>query len=501
LLRIEDPALTRAAPAPVAPAPAPAAATKEQVAMNGSDKPPNRRMLVIGLDCAAPELVFDAWRDDLPTIGRLMARGAYGKLESTIPAITVPAWSCMMSGRDPGQLGFYGFRNRADYSYERMSIANARAVAHPRVWNLLSDAGRRVATVGVPQTYPVQPVNGQVVSCFLTPSARSQFTYPPELKGEIAQWIDGEFLVDVPNFRSEDKDQILADIYRMADQHFAICKQLLGRERYDYFMTVDMGVDRIHHAFWKHMDPEHPKHVPGNRFQQAIHDYYVYVDGKIAELLELIDDDTIVLVVSDHGAKAMVGGVCINEWLIREGYLALKEYPSQAVPLEKCEIDWSRTKAWGAGGYYGRLFLNVKGREPNGTIEPKDYERERATLARKLAEITDPEGQNIGTVAFKPEEVYTEINNIPPDLVVYFGNLAWRSVGSVGLDSVWTFENDTGPDDANHAQHGIFILYDPRSPGGGKQIDNLKIYDVAPTVLAMLGLAAPEGIRGKAIDL
>jgi ATP sulfurylase len=497
-LRVAEPIMEPSV-APVGPA-----LTKEVTSMQtniASKNGTSRRMLVIGLDCAAPELVFDAWRADLPTIDRLMSQGTYGRLESTIPAITVPAWSCMMTGRDPGQLGFYGFRNRADYSYERMTIANAKAVTYPRVWNMLSAAGKRVATVGVPQTYPVQPVNGQMVSCFLTPSAKSQYTHPPELKEEIAGWIDGEFLVDVPNFRSEDKDQILTDIYRMAEQHFTVCKHLLERERYDYFMTVDMGVDRIHHAFWKYMDPEHPKHEPGNRFQQAIHDYYVFIDGKIAELLKLVDDDTIVLVVSDHGGKAMVGGLCINEWLMREGYLTLKEYPSQVTPMEKCEIDWSKTKAWGAGGYYGRLFMNVKGREPNGIIAPGEYERERATLMQKLAAISDPDGRNIGTVAFKPEEVYREIHNIPPDLVVYFGNLDWRSVGSVGHQAIWTFENDTGPDDANHAQHGIFILHDPRNPGDGKRLDGLKIYDVAPTVLTLLDQPAPEGIRGQVIDL
>ncbi|HEY0738413.1 MAG TPA: sulfate adenylyltransferase [Herpetosiphonaceae bacterium] len=474
--------------------------SRMDAARTGDEQP--RRMLVIGLDCAAPELVFDAWRSDLPTLNSLIERGAYGRLESTIPAITVPAWSCMMTGRDPGQLGFYGFRNRADYSYERMTIANAKAVTYPRVWNLLSDAGKRVGVIGVPQTYPVQPVNGEMVSCFLTPSAKSQYTYPAALKQEIAGWIGGdEFLVDVPNFRSENKDQILADIYRMAEQHFTVCRNLLQRQQYDYFMMVDMGVDRIHHAFWKYMDPAHPKHVPGNRFQQAIHDYYVFIDGQIARLLEHIDDDTIVLVVSDHGGKAMVGGLCINDWLIREGYLVLKEQPSQVVPIEKCEIDWSRTKAWGAGGYYGRLFMNVAGREPNGIIPPQDYERERALLIEKLAAITDPDGREIGTVAFKPEDVYTRLNNIPPDLIIYFGNLSWRSVGSIGNESVWTFENDTGPDDANHAQHGIFILHDPRDPAGGRELEGLKIYDIAPTVLSLLDQAAPDGIRGKLIDL
>lgn len=459
-----------------------------------------RRMLVVGLDCAAPELVFDAWRDDLPTINRLMSRGVFGRLESTIPAITVPAWACMMTGRDPGQLGFYGFRNRADYSYDRMTIANAKAVPFPRVWDVLSAAGRRVAAIGVPQTYPVQPVNGHMVSCFLTPSAQSQYTYPPELKEEIAGWIDGEFLVDVPNFRSDDKDQILADIYRMAEQHFLVCRRLLERDSYDYFMTVDMGVDRIHHAFWKYMDPSHPKYEPGHRFARAIHDYYVFIDGQIADLLDRVDSDTIVLVVSDHGGKAMVGGVCINEWLIREGYLKLMQYPDVVTSIEKCAIDWSQTRAWGAGGYYGRLFMNVAGREPQGVIAPEAYERERALLMERLAGIADPDGRNIGTVAFRPEDVYREVHNVPPDLVIYFGNLDWRSVGSVGSRSIWTFENDTGPDDANHAQFGIFILYDPRNPGGGQQLDALQIYDVAPTLLRLLGQPVPQGIRGRVID-
>ena len=458
-----------------------------------------RRVLVVGLDCAAPELVFGEWRDELPTLGRLMREGAWGPLESTIPAITVPAWSAMMTGRDPGQLGFYGFRNRRDHSYDGLTMANARSVREPRLWQVLSDAGVRVAAIGVPQTYPVAPINGHMVSCFLTPNARSEFTHPPELKQEIAGWIEGEFLVDVPNFRSEDKDRILADIYRMADQHFTVCERLLEREEYDFFMTVDMGVDRIHHAFWKYMDPKHPKHEPGNRFESAIHDYYVHIDAKVGRLIELMGDDTTVLVVSDHGAKAMLGGVCINEWLIEHGWLALEETPDAPTPIERCRIDWSRTKAWGEGGYYGRLFLNVAGREPEGTIAPEDYEAERDRLVAELSTLTDHQGAPLKVDAYKPEDVYAEVTNVAPDLIVYFGELDWRSVGSVGIGSVWTFENDTGPDDANHAQHGIFILHDPSDPGGGVELEGLRLYDVTPTILTMLDLPVPEGIRGEVI--
>jgi predicted AlkP superfamily phosphohydrolase/phosphomutase len=460
-----------------------------------------RRVLVVGLDGAEPRLVFDAWRDDLPTISRLMGQGLWGPLESTIPAITVPAWASMMTGRDPGQLGLYGFRNRVDNSYSRLSIANATSVRHPRVWDLVSGAGGRVGVVSVPQTYPIRPLKGEVVSCFLTPGPQSQYAFPTALKAEIEGWIDGEFLVDVPDFRSPDKERILRDIYRMADQHFEICRQLLSRETYDYFMTVDMGVDRIHHALWKYMDPAHPKHEPGHPLASAIHDYYVHVDRRLGELLDLVPSDTVVLVVSDHGGQAMLGGVCMNEWLIEEGYLKLGDYPTDLVPFDQVEVDWAKTKAWGDGGYYGRLFMNVAGREPEGVIDPAEYAAERDRLVDLVARLGDPDGRPLGSTAYKPEEIYREVRNVAPDLIVYFGNLDWRSVGSVGQGSVWTFENDIGPDDANHSQYGIFILHDPRKPGGGRRLDGLRIYDVAPTLLGLLGLRTPDGIRGRPMEL
>jgi predicted AlkP superfamily phosphohydrolase/phosphomutase len=117
------------------------------------------KLLIIGLDCADPRLLF-GWIDELPNLKKLMANGAYGSLLSTQPPITVPAWAVMMSGKDPGQLGYYGFRNRKDYSYGGYGIANANAVKEDRVWDILSKAGKKVVLLGVPQTYPPKPVNG-----------------------------------------------------------------------------------------------------------------------------------------------------------------------------------------------------------------------------------------------------------------------------------------------------------------------------------------------------
>ena len=460
-----------------------------------------RPILVIGLDGAEPSLVFDRWRADLPTLDRLIRSGAHARLESTNPAITEPAWASMMSGLDPGQLGFYGFRNRLDRSYDNLAIATAASVKHRRVWDHVSAAGGRVGLVSVPQTYPIRPIDGDVVSCFLTPGPQSEYAHPPSLKAEIEGWIEGEYLVDVPDFRSEDKARILRDIYRMAGQHYEICRRLLGRQRYDFFMTVDMGIDRIQHAFWKYMDPLHPKHEPGHPFANAIHDYYVHVDARIAELLELVPAETIVVVVSDHGAQAMQGGICINEWLVQEGYLAVDSYPETVSRLESVGVTWRDTRAWGEGGYHGRLSLNVAGREPAGVIRADRYEAELADIAARLEAIPDASGQAIGSTAFRPDVIYREVRNVAPDLIVYFGPLTWRSVGSLGLRTVWTFENDIGPDDANHGQHGIFIVHDPERPGGGRLHADQQIYDVAPTLLEWLGQPLPEGLRGRPMEL
>jgi predicted AlkP superfamily phosphohydrolase/phosphomutase len=458
------------------------------------------KVFIIGLDCAAPELVFDRWRDQLPNFNRLMSTGVYGDLTSCIPAITVPAWSVMMASKDPGTLGIYGFRNRADYSYDKMSIATGSAVQEDRVWDILSRSGKRVNVVGVPGTYPPRPVNGTLVGCFLTPSISSNYTYPPEFKNEIAEWV-GEYLVDVKDFRTENKDYLLKQIYEMTATRFKLVKRMIVEKPWDFFMFVEMGVDRIHHGMWSYTDAQHWRFEPGNKYVDSIRDYYIYLDKEIGEILPMLPQDTVVMVTSDHGAKRMDGGIAINEWLRREGLLALaQDAPTSMTPFEKVKVDWSKTKAWSSGGYYARIFMNVEGREPNGIIPPVEYKQERAELARRLKAIPGSNGEDIGTKVFTPEEIYHSVRNVAPDLIVYFGDLLWRSVGSLGLDSIYTFENDTGPDDANHAQQGMFILYDPPHNLGGRRMQ-AEIMDIAPTVLHYMGEPIPADMQGKVIKV
>ncbi len=457
------------------------------------------KVAVIGLDCAAPALVFDRFRGDLPNLASLMEQGCWGRLLSSNPPITVPAWACMMSSRDPGQLGIYGFRNRKDHSYDGYAIANAAALGEEAIWHELGRSGRQVIVLGVPPSYPPRPLNGVQVGCFLTPSTRMTFTHPPEVGPELER-VTGGYVVDVEGFRTDDKEALLGRVHEKTRKHFAAAKHLLRSRPWDFFMMVEMGVDRIHHGFWKSMDPSHAKYERGNPFEHAIRDYYRVCDREVGEVLALLPQDTAVLVVSDHGAKKLDGGICINEWLIREGFLALESDPVGPTPIAKARIDWSRTRAWGDGGYYGRLFMNVKGREPRGVVEPSEYETVRSDLVRRIEGIADPQGRNIGSEAHRPEEIYRECRGVPPDLLVYFGDLDWRSIGSVGMGGIHTFENDTGPDDANHDWHGIFIMKPPAGRTGPRgQLEGLRLYDVAPTILDLFGMPRDPGMIGRSL--
>ena len=205
-------------------------------------------------------------------------------------------------------------------------------------------------------------------------------------------------MLGVSSVRTEDKDWLLAQIYQMTNKRFRLVRHLVQTKPWDFCTMVEMGVDRIHHGLWRFYDPEHREHVPNHKHQHVIRDYYRFVDQKIGSLL---------------------------------------------------------------GGYYGRLFINLQGRESLGIVPSAEYESLRDELIQKLNVLPDPNGQSIQTRIFKPQDLYAECRNIPPDLIIYFGNLYWWSVGSVGLSRIHIFENDTGPDKADHAHEGIFIMKRP----------------------------------------
>jgi predicted AlkP superfamily phosphohydrolase/phosphomutase len=459
--------------------------------MNDSKNKLDRRVLVIGLDSAPAEIVLDR-REEFPVLRGLIEEGFHGTMRSSDPPITIPAWMVMTTGKDPGRLGLYGFRHRTGYSYDKMWIATAQAFKELAIWDVIGDHGGQSCLVSIPPSYPPRKVPGNLISCFITPDNEKEYTYPAGLRQEIESRF-GPYMFDVV-FRTEDRDEILREIYEMTAKRFDVLQYLMTNKPWNLFMFVEIGVDRIQHAFWKYMDKEHHLYEPGNKYENVILEYYKYLDRKIGDLLAVAGDETIVLVVSDHGAKRMKGAFCINEWLIEEGDLVLKETPKRGASIEKTAVDWPKTRIWGWGGYYARLFLNVEGREPQGIIKPEDYEKERDILIDRLKAIRGPRGEKWETRVIKPNEYFADVRGDYPDLMVYFDDLYWRSAGTLGYDTKYLLENDTGPDDAVHAQEGMYIFRDPASKGGRRKA--IDILDVAPTLLHALGLPVPGDMKG-----
>lgn len=453
-------------------------------------------MLVIGLDCASPKLVFEEFKEDLPNLSKLINNGLYGNLRSSMPPITVPAWMVMFTGKKPGKLGLYGFRHRKSNSYTDIWIASPKSIQEPKVWDILGKTGRKSCLFAVPPSYPPPIVNGWSVGCFLTPSSKSNYTYPPELKQELEKDF-GPYIPDI-DYRSGDRENIHEQLYTMLNNHIKMIKRLIKEKPWDFFVFVDIGVDRVHHAFWRYYDETHHMHEPNSKYEHVIRDYYKAMDKYIGEILELIDDNTYVLVASDHGVKAMRGAFCINEWLIKEKYLVMKKMPEQQVRLSEAEVDWSKTKAWAWGGYYSRVFLNIKGREEKGVIKAENYGKELEKLKKKLLNLKDNNGKKMNNIVFKPEEYYGNPKGDYPDLMVIFDDLYWRAAGTIGHNTIHLLENDLGSDDAMHDWDGMFILYDPKKELPIGQTD-ARIEDIAPTILNLFDVQLPEGLDGKVI--
>ncbi|MHA2051929.1 MAG: alkaline phosphatase family protein [Promethearchaeota archaeon] len=457
-----------------------------------------KKVVVIGLDCATPKTLFEDFREDLPNIKKLMESGVYGKLRSSDPPITIPAWMVMSTGKKAGTLGLYGFRHRKYNSYDDFWIATSYNIKEPKVWEIIAEKGLKSCIVGVPPTYPVQKMNGCLVSGFITPDNSSEFTYPPDLKDEISKNV-GDFYFDV-NFRVDKKEILLKEIYNLTMLHFKTVKYLMKNKKWDYFNFVIIGLDRFHHAFWKYYDKEHPKYEIDNPFKDEMRKFYTYLDTEVGEILDMLDENTIVMIVSDHGAKAMKGLICVNMALEELNLLKFNTIPQVRTRISEADIDWSKTYAWGWGGYYARIFLNLEGREPKGIIKQEEYETMRDIVSKKLMEIKDDSGKPLATKVYKPEELYEIIRGDAPDLMVYFDDLNWRSAGTVGYKSMYLKENDTGPDDAVHDWYGIYIIYDPKKKIG-KDLGERNILDIAPTTLSFLRVDVCSDMEGKIIEL
>jgi predicted AlkP superfamily phosphohydrolase/phosphomutase len=449
------------------------------------------RVFVFGLDGACPDLVLDRWRDELPVLAGLCDGATWGPLRSVHPPVTIPAWSSLVTGQDPGELGIYGFRSRVDRSYAAPRLCDANALETPTLWDLLGAEGLDSVVVGFPQSYPVWPLQGCMVTGLLTPPDARDTTWPPALRDEIRAWV-GAYAFDVGAHRSGDRDRVREEARAMTRARFRVARELAQRHAWSFFFLHEIGLDRMQHAFGEGLVADGPE-------ADVLLDYHRLLDAEIGETLDLLPAETCILVVSDHGARPLEGSFCLNDWLRREGYLVLREEPGAAGEAFEAErVDWLRTRAWGQGGYAGRIYLNVEGREPQGTLAASAARDTAEEIRGRLEAQCGPDGEPLGTGAYAPEEVWNATRGVPPDLLVYPGELALRCAETLGHDGVFLAGNDSGADSANHAWEGLFILRDPRRPGRGR-VQGTHLLDVAPSLLERLGRAAPGWMRGGRI--
>ncbi len=412
--------------------------------------------MVIGLDCVPPALAFERFAAVMPTLSRLREQGTWGVLRSCTPPITVPAWASLFSGKDPGELGVYGFRNRSADGYS-MHIADANAIKARMLWDELGENGRQACVIGVPPSYPPKMTRGAMVGCFLTPSAASEYTYPSELKAELEAHV-GRYIVDIDE-RDAEPDRLMPKLLALSAQRFAIARHLWQTRQPDALMMVDISPDRLHHALWHAVDPLHASYDV--RAYQDFENFYASVDQALGELVALADGDTTIVVASDHGARALRGGFCLNTWLIHEGYLVLKHDVPANTPLREEMVDWRQTRAWGEGGYYGRVFLNVQGREPQGCVRADDQETLVLEIKRALEAIKVSPHGSVRLEALQPKTTYREVRGVAPDLLLFVDALNYRALGTLGHADVWVPAKTQGLDRANHDWHGMCVMQGP----------------------------------------
>ena len=511
------------------------------------------RVLVIGLDGATFDLI-EPWKEELPNLARLMESGTWGRLRSTVPPVTFPAWTSLVTGVNPGRHGIFDFTQRVPGTY-RVEFVNATYRQQPSVWRLLSQAGRRVGVMGLPAAYPPEAVNGFFISGFDSPVATGidhSFVHPPELYDEIRQAVGAYEITDFQELRVGPgwHEMALDKLLHAARRRTEIAAYLLDREAWDCFFVHFGESDTVAHHFWAFHDPDSPRHDAegAGKLGHAIRTVYQALDRAVGELVDCAGDLATVLIVSDHGSGGTGAWVVhLNRWLERQGWLGFA--PASAVgwgtgqlkrlglalpawfqewvfrgPLRRLAgrlesgarlggIDWSSTYAFSEEvNTLPALWLNVRGREPEGTVEPgEQYEALRNEIIDRLAELRHPEtGDRVVARAWRREELYNgPAVDLAPDIVLEPAldrGYAYTFLASSGRpgDAMRKLTADErlgakgGSMNGSHRPEGVLIMAGPHV-GCGVQLDAAQIVDVAPTLLHLLEVEAPADLDGRSL--
>ncbi len=505
------------------------------------------KIIVVGLDGATFDLI-KPWAEEghLPVLKHIMENGAYGTLNSTVPPMTAPAWTSFATGVNPGKHRLYDWIAREPNSY-RFTPVTALDGKAPTLYTMLSGYGRRVVALNVPMTYPPIAVNGVMVSGMPTPSTDVTFTYPQTAYQDILNAVGDYILYPDPGQAYSDSgiDSFLDRLYRSADLRMQTFAYLREREQPDFAMMVFNGTDTISHAMWKFMDEDHPLHDSAKviKYGNAIRDYYKHVDGLLACVVDSLGDDSTLIIMSDHGFGPFHKFIHVNNWLIQEGFMNIKPdlrsrfkkttfnmgfapmnvYNTlmrlglgklkrevvrgqgqgllKTLFLSFADVDWRQTVAYSLGNV-GQIYLNVAGREPQGTVKPgAEYEQVRRQIMDKLAELRDPEtGEKVIETIYRREEIYHgEQLDQAADIVFIPKRLEYFGFGEYEFGSNKIIESMQRGISGTHRMNGVFLAY-----GGainvGVEVDGASLVDLAPTILHLMGLPVPLEMDGKVLE-
>ncbi|MDF2957307.1 MAG: putative phosphohydrolase or phosphomutase [Candidatus Alkanophagales archaeon MCA70_species_1] len=456
------------------------------------------RVLMVGLDGACMDLIRRwASEGELPAFRELLEEGTHGRLESVVPTQTIPAWNCLATGKNPGKIGCFGFLQKAYGSYEfRLSAAMTRRERD--IWDILSEHGKRVLVLNAPNVLYAYEVNGRMVAGPLYVSG-DVLTYPSEF-AETLRRLGYEWdISDLRTLLTLSDRELSRRLSEITRRQFGAFLRMLD-DGWDFGFIVLSELDRAQHRFW------------GD--EPLVLRHYQNVDRCLHRLLRRLDSDTALLIVSDHGFGSNERVFLVNEWLKRRGLLTPRREPllTRVIapfrePLSKLyslpplrqvwiklslrtagtQINWERTKAF-SYGTWGPIYINLRGREPQGVVEASEYERLRDEIIEGLRELS--------VTAYRREELYSgEYLHLAPDIVVQTDDYVHGISSRIGYNK--DFIRDSG---GNHRKdNGTFIAWGPDIKRGFGIRARARIYDVAPTILHMFGLPLPADMDGRVL--
>jgi len=492
------------------------------------------KVLAIGLDGAPPKLIFKwAQMGLLPNLAGLMARGTYGFLKSTIPPMTCPAWTSSVTGVDIHKHGLYDFFLSADLARKRLVFADARKRRVKAVWSLLNDEGKKTVVINLPVTYPPEKVDGAMVSGMLTPSLRSRFTYPPNLKEELLDlgyMIDiGETLLEKVTLFKHDPKAYLQEVIKMVRKRVETALYLMREFEWDFFLVVFVALDRVNHLFWKHIDPKHLAHDQASAkvLMPWVVRCYKAVDEAVGMLVRRVNKKTNVIVYSDHGFRSLNYFVFFNNLLKREGLLATRSHGlspliTQALLFKLIKrlptmitlgfLPTSLRRTLGHAMRSSKEVLSFFDIDPRDTLayqlgqfihinkETIRSEEERAKLARRILSVLRKTYPITRVRAFTKEELFGRNAQVPDLVLLAEGTVSPRHLLTRRGELLCKYREEIDIPSlmwcGDHELYGILVMAGPSI----KSVARLKeacIIDIAPTILKLMGLEIPVYMNGK----